>query len=347
MSASHAPFADPVDVPRTWRRWLQARPKWLKIAVWTVVGAIVLQGAIAVRIWIGLMDTPEVARIRAAGGSVRYASSYLDLPSIRLPRMLHFPTLLEGFYGRTNDDVQSIFLREVATDELLAFVGEHFPNIKTLALNGSPITSQGLAGLRDCHLMSLDLQDTNIGDESIPEIVSHTELISLDMSGTLVTDAAVPEILNRLNLQLLELSSTDVTSPAFNAAGNQPTGLGSVVRTILLDNASDQLSRIIWADGRVSGYVLTPTRVRWMAKFPNGQTRSSEWTAPAFRRALGCEVCEQLAAAGDGEYHVTIQVGQYTSKPIDVTVENGKLSVTRLDFVMPVDEATARSLGPK
>lgn len=347
MSASHAPFADPVDVPRTWRRWWQARPRWLKIAVWAGVGAIVLQGAIAVRIWVGLMDTPDVARIRAAGGSVQYASNYLELRSVRLPRFIHPPTLLEGLWGRTNSDVQSIHLREVATDELLSFVGKNFPNIKTLVLNGSRITAQGLASLRGSPLTSLDLEDTNLGDEAVAEIARHPQLVSLNLSGTLVTDAAVPELLKRLKPHRLKLSYTDVTAAAVTAAGTQPTGSGSFFGTILTDNSTYQPSRVIWADGRVSGSIHTPTRVRWMAKYPNGQTRSSEWTAPAFRRALGCEVCEQLAAAGDGEYHVTIQVGQYTSKPIDVTVENGKLSVTRLDFVMPVDEATARSLGPK
>jgi hypothetical protein len=231
--------------------------------------------------------------------------------------------------------VQSIYLKELATDEWLAFVGEHFPNIKAIFLEGSSISVQGLASLRDCPLMSLDLENTNLGDEAVAEIARHPQLVSLNLSGTLVTDAAVPELLKRLKPHRLKLSYTDVTAAAVTAAGTQPTGSGSFFGTILTDNSTYQPSRVIWADGRVSGSIHTPTRVRWMAKYPNGQTRSSEWTAPAFRRALGCEVCEQLAAAGDGEYHVTIQVGQYTSKPIDVTVENGKLSVTRLDFVMP------------
>lgn len=340
MSASHAPFADPVDIPHTWRRWWDGRPKWLKIAVSTAIGVIVLQAAIVARIWVGLMDTPEVARIRAAGGSVQYASNYLDLRSIRLPRFIHPPTLLEGLWGRTNRDVQSIYLREVATDELLAFVGKNFPSIKTLVLNGSPITAQGLASLQGGPLTSLDLEDTNIGDEAIAEIPRHSKLISLDLSGTLVTDAAVSDLRTLSPLFRLNLSYTDVTDAAIAAMCKSP-GQSSFVGSILTDSSSYDPSRIIWADGRVTGSIHTPTRVRWMATYPNGQTHSSEWTTSEFRRSMGCGLCRQLAEAGDGEYRVTIRVGTYTSKPIDVTVENGKLSVTRLEFEMPVDEATA------
>lgn len=340
MNASHAPFADPVDIPRTWRRWWLARPKWLKIAVWTAIGLVALQLAIVVRIWVGLMDTPEVARIRAAGGSVQYASNYLDLRSVRLPRFIHPPTLLEGLRGRTNRDVQSIYLNELATDEWLAFIGKNFPHIRTLVLNGSPITAQGLASLRDCPLTMLDLEDTNIGDEAVAEIAHLNDLVSLDLSETLVTDAAVPELLKLSPLFRLDLSYTDVTDAAIAEMRN-PSGKSPFTGVILEDGSLYEPSRIIWADGRVTGSIRTPTRVRWMATYPNGQTHSSEWTTPEFRRSLGCGLCRQLAEAGDGEYRVTIRVGTYTSKPIDVTVENGKLSVTRLEFEMPVDEATA------
>jgi hypothetical protein len=341
MSTSHASFADPVDIPRTWRLWWHARPRWLKIAVWAGVGAIVLQGAIAVRIWVGLMDTPEVARIRAAGGSVMYASSYLDFRFLRLSnRFVHPPTLLEGLRGRTNADVQWINLRGIATDELLAYVGEHFPNIRTLVVNGSPTTAQGLASLRDCPLTSLDLEGTNIGDEAIAEITRHTQLVSLDLSGTLITDAAIPELRRLSQLSLLNLSYTDVTDAAIAELRN-PSEKGPIAGTILTDSASYEPSRMIWADGRMTGSIRANTRVHWMAKYAGGQTRSSDWTISEYQRALGCGVCEELVAAGDGEYRVTMQVGSCTSKPIDVAVENGKLSVTRLEFLMPVDEATA------
>lgn len=201
MSASYAPFADPVDIPRTWRRWWQARPRWLKIAVWTGVGAIVLQGAIAVRIWIGLTDTPEMARIRAMGGGVSFHGAFS--PS-KPTRQQQFRLLVEGFWGRSNRDVVYICVQRTGSDELLKWICQTFPNLEVLIVRESPITSAGLAEIAGLsQVRYVDFCATNLDDRAAESLSQLPELKTLDLSDTLLTDAAIPVLRNNTSFTTL------------------------------------------------------------------------------------------------------------------------------------------------
>lgn len=343
MNAVQKPFADPVDIPRTWRRWWHGRPRWLKIAVWAGVGAIVLQGAIALRIWIGLMDTPEMARIRAMGGGVSFRGA--SSPS-RPTRQQQFRLLVEGFWGRSNNDVDSICVRRTGTDELLKWICQTFPNLEVLMVQESPITSAGLAEIAGlARVEYVDFRATNLDDRAAESLSRLPNLESLILSETLLTDAAIPVLMNNTSFTTLGVSGTDVSREAYIewlASRSDPR----LVKTFA--PREDELSisgSIRWADGSVSAVFEGRVEINASYRLADEEEGGDQLYYGLFTRSLVQDFFLKMANGVDGDYRFVLTLNGHVSAPVTFQVTNGKPSITRMEFVMPVDEATACAQG--
>lgn len=343
MSASHAPFADPVDVPRTWRRWWQARPRWLKIAVWAGVGAIALQAAIAVRIWFGLMETPEMARLRSVGGTVVFTSIG---PSLLNP-LPQWDFLVDGFWGRSNQDVTFIVLQETGTDELVAWICDEFPNVQVLMISESPITSTGISHIpRLSQLQYLNLRSTNVDDRAAGFLSQLPNLRTLEVQETLFTDAAIPALMKNPSLIRLEVGGTEVGREAYIDwlnSRNDPR----LVTSIAPSEENLSLSGSIrWADGAMSAVFNGRVEIFASCRGANRVIVEKDRFEFCFSRSLGQKLFEELANGVDGDYRFVLTLNGQASAPVDFQVTDGRPSIRRMEFVMPINEATARSLSP-
>lgn len=345
MSESHVPFTDPVDVPRTWRRWWQGQPRWLKIAVWTVVGAIVLQGAIAVRICIGLTDTPEVARIRAMGGGVSFHGAFS--PS-KPTRQQQFRLLVDGFWGRSNRDVVYICVQRTGSDELLKWICQTFPNLEVLIVGESPITTAGLSYISQLSLVYyVDFRATNLNDLAAVPLSQLPALKTLDLSDTLLTNAAIPVLTKNASLTTLEVSGTDVSREAhiqWLASRSDPRLVATFAPK------ADELSipgSIRWADGTVSAVFEGRVEVHASYRLAAGEEGSDQLYQGLFFRSLVQGFFLKLANGADGNYRFVLTINGHVSTPVTFQVTDGHPSIQQIEFVMPINEATARLLGTK
>jgi len=343
MSELHAPFADPVDIPRTWRRWWHEQPRWLKIAAWTVVGSIVVQATIAVRIWVGLMDTPEVARIRAIGGGVSFHGAFY--PS-RPTRQQQFRLLVEGFWGRSNRDVVYICVQRTGSDELLKWICQTFPNLEVLIVRESPITTAGLSHLSQLsQVRYVDFRATNLNDLAAAPLSQLPKLETLDLSDTLITDTAIPELRESSSLAALAVKGTEIGRVAYVkwlASRSNPRLLTTFVPRA---NELSIPGSIRWADGSVSA--VFEGRVELIANYRlvDGESSEKQLYKGLFTRSLAQDFFLELANGADGDYSFSLTLDGHVSDPVTFQVIDGRPSVRRLDFVMPVDEATARAQG--
>lgn len=343
MSALQKPFADPVDIPRTWRRWWHARPKWLKIAAWTGVGAIVLQATVVVRIWFGLMETPEMAHLRSVGGTIGY--SY-PTPSWINP-LLHREILVDGFWGRSNRDVTSIFLQYHGTDELLSWICDEFPNVQFLMISESPITSIGISHIpRLSKLQFLNLRSTNVDDRAAETLSQLSNLQTLDVHETLLTDAAIPRLMKNASITYLEVSGTEIGRDAYNRwlnSRNNP----ALVRSVAPSQENVPiLGSIRWTDGSASAVFCGRVEISASCRRTDGMVVEKDRLEFCFSRSLGKKLFEELADGADGDYSFMLTLDGHVSTPVAFQVTNGRPSIRRMEFVMPINEATARSLSP-
>lgn len=342
MKVSHASFADPVDIPHTWRRWWDGRPKWMKVAVWTGVGAIVLQVAIAVRIWIGLMDTPEMARIREAGGQLRFYST--SAPPRGLLREWR-----DGFWGRSNGEVESIQLKGGATGELVAFIVKEFPNLAGLKITESPISADALMGLEQLNkLILVDFRATNLDDRAARILGKTKSLRYVCLDETFVSMATVEELDRQLTLSLLQVAGTNVTQ---NEMQRWLQANGSAYSYVLsgLDRFGYLLpGSIRWLDGSVTGIHDGLVKLDAECVRADGETCTPmTMERTSFTRGQVLEMLGDLANGADGNYRFVLTINGHVSTPVTFQVMDGHPSIQQIEFVMPIDEATARSLGPK
>lgn len=299
-----------------------------------------MQVAIAVRIRVGLMDTPEMARIRAMGGGVSFRGT--SSPS-RPTRQQQLRFLKEGFWGRSNRDVDYVCVRRTGSDELLRWICQTFPNLDVLIVQESPITMAGLSHLSQLSLVRhVDFRATNLNDLAAVPLSQLPELKTLDLSDTLLTDAAIPVLMKNTSLSILVDTGTEISREAkteWLASRSDPL----LVKTFAPKD--DELSipgSVRWADGSVSAVFEGRVEIHASYRLADGEERSEQLYQGLFFRSLVQGFFLKLANCADGEYRFVLTLNGHTSAPVTFQVTEGRPSLSRMEFVVPVDEVMAR-----
>jgi hypothetical protein len=93
------------------------------------------------------------------------------------------------------------------TDRTVAALAA-LPSLQSLCLNSTPVSGNGLSGLR--HLKILGLRETNLRTDFARELEALQELEDLDLSGGPLVDADFDTIVKLPNLRVLQIASTRV-----------------------------------------------------------------------------------------------------------------------------------------
>ncbi len=301
--------------------------------------------AIGVRMWFGLQDPSAVAAIR---GSYRWIELPASDPRWDLPRT--WPeTIYYGLRGRSAKDVRSVDLAVRSTDELVAYIAEHFPNVESLDFRGGAVTSQGLMALRNCpKIKSLDVAHTNVGDDLADLLPYLPNLSDLNVDGTNVTDAFAAAASRHDNLTFCDARLTDIT-PAAAEAWKAVRPPSFQVTTGLRDFAAAGVIR--WADGEINRRFAGHWEVALYG--PHVPEESEPWAEahrkladprprlPLLTSGLLTWLPQEFQSEPDGRYQFRLKLGDYDSEPVEFTITDGKPSVERVEFRMPVTRAVA------
>jgi len=226
-----------------------------------------------------------------------------------------------------------------ASEDDLLQIAWNFPNLEWLAIGDGDVTAEVLSNLQRCmNLRNLELARLDIDDDLIVQLSQMKRLSRIDLTETLVTDASVPLLQSMPNLDYVNLSFTDVS---LSAIQNWRAARGTKVSNIGTEKVAGfdaVLGAIRWKDGsRSAGF---PGRYSRIKQFAGGS--SSEMSTGLTRNRLWWPPSEW--DNGDGDYQLVLKLGDYESEPVTVTVQNGKPSLERVEFVMPCTRTEA--LGP-
>ena len=322
------------DLPtRTWKSWWNGLPAWFRIGFWTVYGSAVLQVAIILRIMVGLTDPHEASLLRQRGAGVHYASPFKreSIPGSNL--------IIAGLRGRSCNDVDTVQLREIGTDEDLKLIATRFPNLKKIYLMYGTYSVEGLKALSACRKLVHVYLDRTDADDAVVESLSKCVMISeLSLEQTLVSDAAIPALNKLPRLAKLVVYETDVR---FEAIQELRTTRGKLQVLTERDGAPETfVASIRWVDGkrsrRFQGYFKAEIN-------STGKESSSMVTGSPFycRDLILLWSDKKLRGGRDGDCVVTLQLGDYDAEPVTIPMKNGKLTAKSVEFRMPVIEAEA------
>jgi hypothetical protein len=334
------------DLPsRTWHRWWLEWPKWFRIGCWAAIVMfgmqVVMAIALAIRVHYGLKPTPEIAALQRRGVLVVYDSNRYGEP------FRGYNDIVDGVKGRTNADVTGIRFptssgdqaKFRATEADLLDIGRQFPNLEWLAVGDGDITVAVLADFqRLMNLRTLELAQLDIDDAIVEQLSQLKRLNRLDLAETLVTDASVPLLQSISNLEHVNLSYTDVSLAAIQNWRAAPRTGTCFIGTEKVAGFDAVLGSIRWKDGgRSAGFPGSYSRIQKFAggsssEMSTGLTRTRLWWPPS---AWG---------NGNGDYQLSLKLGDYESEPVTVTVQDGKPSIDRIEFVMPCTKAEALGL---
>jgi hypothetical protein len=347
------------DLPRrTWRQWWRQLSAWRRMFVWAGLGFVVVHVALAARLFVGQWEAREIRALRARNVFVQYV--WEKKPE----RFFLDHWLLAGMHGKSCASVIDLRLPEIATDADLELIGKYFHQLRSLNvrdsyissqavnalqrcrrlevlnLSNTEVTSAGLAGIRDCvQLVDLDLRYTDIDDEGVAQLINLRKLRGLDLRSTLVTDACISSLEQLPDLQVVFVGETEISPPTSSVS--RPGWMvsknwnGKFPRP---DEVSRDLIGVIrWADGARSGRFNGPFKLtlQGTAGHPPlhhtgiGLTRDMlSWTTgnTGFR---------------DGDCLYLLQLGEYESEPVRITVQRGVPSQNVIEFRMPVTKEKA------
>lgn len=346
MSIDNLPPDDPerLAMGRPWpqRAWGRV-PGWARIALAALLALCVLYVALAIRVWYGLHDPPEVAAIRGPGRHIIIPGTNRDF---RNP-LNWVEAIPIGLRGVSAKDVTAVRLNEQATDELVAYIGRNFPNVQSLYFSGGDITSQGLLALKNCpRIYSLDVSDTDVDDglaELLPHLPRLTTLIAMNTNlGDGFTRAAAQHPM----LEYCPIEGTDITREA--VAAWKTARPGTRIQTDFDRIAIRGVIR--WSDGTSSRHFKGRYEIGRYG--PQSTDDSGSWSRSSTGQSTGLSgdhlqwSPQEFQNERDGNYQFRLKLGKIDSLPVEFTVMNGQPSVDRVEFRMPVTRAAAEQSTP-
>lgn len=325
---------------RPWRQRAWERvPAWAKIGLWAALALCVANLALGIRIWYGLQDPPEVAAIRGPG-------RHIIIPAIN--RDLRNPlTWIEaapiGLRGISANDVTAVRLDEHTTDELIAHIAKHFPNVQSLYFSRGNISSKGLLALKDCpQIYSLDVSDTDIDDglgELLPHLPNLTTLIAMN---TNLGDGFTKAAAQHERLEYCPIEGTNITPEA--VAAWQATRPKTRIQT---DFDHYVLRGVIrWADGEITRRFTGPYELgRYGPQLTDG---SENWSRSSTTKSTGLRgdqlrwSRQEFKNEPDGKYQIRLKIGDIDAEPADFVLKDGIPFPDRLELRMPISRAANR-----
>jgi hypothetical protein len=345
MSLSQLPADDPerIAAARPWRQRAWERvPGWMRMALVGLLALLLLHIAVGIRMWFGIQDPPEVVAIRGPG-------RHIIIPEIN--KLFRNPLeWLEaapiGLRGASGKDVTAVRLDEHATDELIAHIAKHFPNVHSLYFSRGNITSQGLMALKDCpQLWSLDVSDTEV-DDGLGELLPHLPRLNwLNVNNTNVGDEFARMASRHERLDYCPIEGTNITKEA--AAEWQASRPKTRIQT---DFDRYGLKSVIrWDDGEVSRrYSGKYSLGKHGPKMTDGRWAGSSTTSSTGLRADQLRwVKAYFTNDKDGEYQYRLKLDNIEAEPADFTVKDGVPTPNQIEFRMPVTRAEAEQQATK
>ncbi len=324
---------------RPWRqRVWELIPGCAKIGLAAALVMVVVHIALAVRIWYGIQDPPEVVAIKAPG-------RHIIIPQTN--RSFKHPidwleAIPIGLRGTSAEDVTAVRLDEQTTDELIAYIAEHFPKVHSLYFSRGNITSKGLMALKNCpELYSLDVSDTDV-DDGLGELLPHLpKLTTLMAMNTNVGDAFTVAAAQHDKLEYCPIEGTNITRAAVDVwkTARPKTRIQTDFDRVAIRGI------IRWADGETSRrfrgkYAVGrhgPQMTDGSGRFARSSTMSSSDLRGDQLRWSGVEFQNEA----DGNYQYRLKLGDIEAEPADFVITAGKPSVDRIEFKMPVTRAEA------
>lgn len=344
MTSGPADDPEQLAMARPWRRRMWDRvPQWARIGLGALFIGLLVNVALVIRIWYGLQDPPEVAAIRGPGRHIIIPAINHDFRT-PLDWLKAAPSGLRGVSGK---DVIAVRLDEQATDELVAHIARHFPNVQALYLARGNVTSKGLLALKNCpEIYSLDLSDTDI-DDGIGELLPQLpKLISINAINTNLTDSFTKAAARHDRLEYSVIEGTDITPEGIATwqAARPKTRIQSDGSRVALRG------RIRWSDGettkRFSGLYEVgrygPERADgtgWSRSMTSKSTGLYgdllRWSAQEFQDNQDGKYQQ------DGNYQIRLTLGGWEAEPADFVVKDGIPIPDRIELRMPVTRAEA------
>lgn len=335
------PADDPerIAAARPWRvRAWERVPGWARIALVGLGVLAILHLALGIRIWCGLQDPPEVAAIRGPG-------RHIIIPAVNKTFRNPLDWLEAapiGLRGVSAKDVTAVRLDEHATDQLIAYIAKHFPNVNSLYFSRGNITSRGLLVLKDCpKLYFLDVSNTEV-DDGLAELLPHLpRLTTIFVMNTNVGDEFTQAAAQHDNLEYCPIEGTNITPEAVTAwkAARPKT-------RIQTDFDRYALKAVIrWSDGEITRrYPGNYSVGKHGPKMTDGSgrySRSSTMSSTGLR-ADGLRWTKiEFQNDADGEYQYRLKLDDIEAAPADFVVKDGVPSPDHLEFRMPVTRADA------
>lgn len=341
MDVETLPADDPerLAAARPWRvRAWERVPGWARIALMGLVVLAVLHIALGIRIWYGLQDPPEVAAIRGPG-------RHIVIPAINKTFRNPLDWLEAapmGLRGVSAKDVTAVRLDEHATDELVAYIAKHFPNVNSLYFSRGNITPHGLLVLKDCpKLHFLDLSDTEV-DDGLAELLPHLpRLYTLFVMNTNIGDGFARAAAQHDKLEYCPIEGTNITPEAVAdwKAARPKTRIQTDFDRYVLKAV------IRWSDGEITRrYPGKYTLGKYGPKMTDGSgrwSRSSSMSTSGLRTDQLRWMKVEFQNDSDGEYQYRLKLDDIESEPAEFVVKDGVPTPDHLEFRMPVTRADA------
>jgi len=284
---------------------------------------------IYIRVSYGLIETAEMLQLRRHSIDLEFASD------LRKEPFEGFNRLMDGWNGRSNADVFSIVVGEQGTDDDLKLIAASFPNLFSIVVRTTNPTPAGIEALSNCtNLHHIDLSSLEIDNEAIEPLTNLPHLTTLNLDGSFVDDGVLSSLQQMSELNDLSLRCTDVSSDSVAALrGAHPKMFISSHHDT--DRGAILLS-IRWPDGRRSR--------RFDGLFTRGHSREGSVTT----RSLGPDTfglvwTTKSFERGDGDYILTLKLGNYDADPVTIQVQDGNPSTHTVEFQMQVTREQAMS----
>lgn len=325
-----------------WQRAWEHVPGWARIALASLGALFAIYVVLAIRILYGLQDPPEVAAIRGPGRHIIIPGTNRDF---RNP-LNWLDAIPIGLRGASAKDVTAVRLDEQATDELIAYIAKNFPNVQSLYFSGGNITSKGLLALKDCpRIYSLNLSDTDV-DDGLADLLPHLpKLTTLIAMNTNLGDGFTRAAARHLMLEYCPIEGTDISPQAVTAwRAAQP---GIRIQTDFDHVAVRGVIR--WSDGSTSRHFRGRYELGRYGPQLSDSTRA--WSRSSTESSSGLRgdrlqwSPQEFEQERDGNYQLRLKLGNVDSTPVDFTVKDGKPSVDRVEFRMPVTREEAERLA--
>ncbi|MFO0917378.1 MAG: hypothetical protein U0872_03575 [Planctomycetaceae bacterium] len=349
--------------PHTWRQWWRELPLSARICSVSGLFFVLLCFALILRIVFALWESRPIRVLRSHGNFVHFPwegngpGPFQELKIIEDVR-----------HGRWCINLDSVHLKK-ATDTNLASCARDFPNLKRLFIEDENISQAGLQSILQCrNLYQLDVHGPAINDDFVKQLLQLPDLKYLGLSETVITDTSLVTLRQMPKLQGVDLQCTYVSQSAcqswhareknYSGEPGHP-GLDSDYHPYWLNERGPAFV-IQWRDNQLTNpmferrLIVDPLKGQFYIRITGLVSDQPEQLELVLNNRDG--YCFNfwweplpLKNKSDGDYHLTLKVGDFESEPVTVHVEKGKsTSPDRIEFKMPCTKAEAlRSLSER